>query len=102
VNTPHCLICELIKSRTEMIYAGLLLVKKSQSHTPAKAIDSLNALRVKPTFHLSECCLINQKRLTRCEHEMELEIARLKLRTEQLCFQQEQILAEQNLHVRLA
>ena len=102
MNTTHCLICELIKCRTEMIYAGLLLVKKSQLDMPTKAIASLDALRVKPTYRPTECCAINQKRLTRCEHELELEIARLKLRTEQFCFQQEQLFDKQNLHMCLA
>jgi hypothetical protein len=102
MNTPQCLVCKLIESRTEMIEKGMLLLKRSQFDTPALSLAALDKLRSKPAYMLGECCETNQKRLTRCEHEMELEIARLKLRSEQLCFEQEQILAEQNLDVRLA
>jgi len=102
ITTPHCLVCELIKSRTEMINTGLLLVKKSRLDMPSKAIASLDALHVKPSYRLSECCVINQTQLTHCEHTLELELARLKLRKEQLLLQQEQPLGEQNQHACLA
>lgn len=102
MNTPHCLTCELIKSRAEIIYTGLLLVKKSRLNTPAKSIGALNALRVKPSYYIGDCCMTSQKQLTRYEHELELEMARLKLRTEQSCFEQEQILSERDIHIRRA
>lgn len=102
MNTPHCLVCKLIKSRTEMIEKGMLLLKRGQLDTPALSLKALDELRSKPAYMLGDCCQINQKRLTRSEHELELELARLKIRAEQLSYQQELTEAGHGLKVSLA
>jgi hypothetical protein len=102
MNTAHCLVCKLIQSRTEMIEEGMLLLKRGHFDTPALSLAAVNGLRSKPVYTLGNCCQIDQQRLTRSEHELELELARLKLRAGQLSCQQESTDARDGFKISLA
>lgn len=89
MNKPHCLVCELIKSRAELLQKAVLVSKYRQYHSPAKTLDTLTNLRASQPYQFADCCAANQRRLQESEQALELEIARLKLRAEQVIVQQE-------------
>ena len=102
MDTPDCLVCTLIQSRTEMIEKSTLLLKRGQLGTPALSLAAVNGLRSKPASRLGDCCQINQRRLTRSENELELELARVKLRAGQLSYPQESTEAADGSKIRMS
>jgi hypothetical protein len=89
MNNAHCLVCELIKSRAELLQKAVLVSKYRQYLSPLKTLESLTNLRAGQPYQLADCCAVNQRRLLESEQALELEIARLKLRVEQVNVQEE-------------
>ncbi|MDO9478659.1 MAG: hypothetical protein Q7L07_18270 [Pseudohongiella sp.] len=89
MNNAHCLVCELIKSRAELLQKAVLVSKYRQYLSPLKTLETLTNLRAGQTYQLADCCAVNHRRLLESGQALELEIARLKLRVEQVNVQEE-------------